>query len=175
MNILETNRLYLREMTLTDMSELEEMLCDDVVMYAYMGAFSKTEAREWLDRQIARYKENGFGLWAVIQKSTGRLIGQCGLTVQDVEGRKVTEIGYIFNKNFWGNGYATEAAAGCKKYAFDKLKVAEVFSIIRDNNVSSIRVAQRNGMHEVGKFVKHYKGVDMPHIIFCIKNNNIMA
>ena len=107
---LETERLLLREMTDADLPALCRMLQDEEVMYAYAHAFSDEEAHDWLSRQQARYRQYGFGLWAVILKSSGEMIGQCGVTVQDCNGREVLEVGYLFCKDFWGQGYATEAA-----------------------------------------------------------------
>lgn len=80
--ILETERLYLREMNQSDYESLCRILQDNETMYAYEGAFTDTEVQEWLDRQIARYKKYNFGLWAVILKDTDKMIGQCGLTMQ---------------------------------------------------------------------------------------------
>lgn len=169
--IFETDRLYLREMTEEDFGGLCKMLKDDEVMYAYNGAFSNSEVQEWLDRQQARYEKYGFGLWAVILKESGEMIGQCGLTMQPWKDEEVLEIGYLFQKAFWHKGYATEAAVGCKKYAFDVLKADRVCSIIRDNNIPSQRVALRNGMTPRKEtWTKHYRGVDMPHILFSVKN-----
>ena len=167
--ILETERLYLREMQQSDYSPLCRMLQDDEVMYAYEGAFTNKEAQQWLDRQLSRYNENGFGLWAVILKETDEMIGQCGLTMQDVNGSKVLEIGYLFQKAYWHRGYASEAAIACKQYAFETLNADEVFSIIRDTNIASQNVALRNGMTIADKFIKHYRGIDMPHYMFSVK------
>ena len=161
--ILETERLYLREMDQSDFASLCGMLQDEETMYAYEGAFSDREAREWLDRQISRYRAWGFGLWAVILRETGALIGQCGLTMQPWKGREVLEIGYLFNRAYWGRGYATEAARACKRYAFARLGAAEVCSIIREGNTASQRVALRNGMTRADHWTKRYRGVDMPH------------
>ena len=83
-------------------------------MYAYEGAFDDAEARDWLERQMARYKKWGFGLWAVVLKETGELIGQCGLTMQSWKDREVLEVGYLFRRAYWHQGYATEAARVCK-------------------------------------------------------------
>ena len=161
--ILETERLYLRELNQGDFAALCTMLQDPEVMYAYEGAFSDEEAHAWLDRQIRRYERWGFGLWAVIQKGTGALIGQCGLTMQPWRGAEVLEIGYLFRRDFWHQGYALEAAAACKKYAFETLGAREVCSIIRDTNTASRRVAVRNGMRVRDSWTKRYRGVDMPH------------
>ena len=91
------------------------------------------------------------------------MIGQCGLTMQNWKDGEVLEIGYLFERAYWHKGYATEAAQACKKYAFETLNAAEVCSIIRDTNTASQNVAIRNGMTVKDKWIKHYKGVDMPH------------
>lgn len=170
MIILETDRLVLRELTIYDKEDLSLILQNNDVMYAYEHAFSNDEVVAWLNNQLRRYKEDGFGLWAVILKDTGKLIGQCGLTIQKIADKEVVEIGYLFNKAYWHKGYATEAAKACKNYAFNALDIDEVYSIIRENNLPSINVAKRNGMTQKGEFVKHYYGMDMLHLIYSIKN-----
>ena len=167
--VLQTQRLLLREMTQADLPSLCKILQDEEVMYAYEGAFNSEEAQSWLDKRIDNYKEYGFSLWAVVLKQTGIMIGQCGLTMQDYNGSKVMEVGYLFQKEYWHHGYASEAAIACKEYAFDKLIAREVCSIIRDTNISSQNVAKRNGMTCIDTFIKHYRGVDMPHFLFSVK------
>lgn len=161
--ILQTERLELRELEEADFDALCAILRDERTMYAYEGAFSEEEAREWLARQIARYEKWGFGLWAVVLRAGGGMIGQCGLTMQPWKEREVLEIGYLFNRAYWGRGYATEAARACKRYAFERLGAAEVCSIIRDTNTASRKVALRNGMARADRWIKHYRGIDMPH------------
>ena len=78
--ILETERLYLREMKQTDFQDLAEILQNPKVMYAYEHDFSDNDVQVWLDRQIDRYKKYGFGLWAIVLKNTNGMIGQAGLT-----------------------------------------------------------------------------------------------
>ena len=167
--ILETDRLYLREMEQTDFDSLCKILQDPAVMYAYEHAFSDEEVQMWLDRQHKRYRMYGFGLWAVILKETGALIGQCGLTMQECGEGEVLEIGYLFQKAYWKKGYAIEAASACKKYAFETLGAKEVYSIIRDTNFPSQKVAERNGMKVCGSLSKHYYGMDMPHLLFSVR------
>ena len=161
--IFETERLYLRKMNQADFSSLCKILQDEETMYAYEGAFSDNEAREWLDKQISRYQKWNFGLWAVILKETDGMIGQCGLTMQPWKETEVLEIGYLFNRLYWHKGYATEAAKACKNYAFEILKADEVCSIIRNTNIASQNVAVRNGMTITDTWIKHYRGIDMPH------------
>ncbi len=167
--ILETKRLILRKMVEMDFPSLCKILQDDDVMYAYEGRFKDDEVQNWLDKQLRNYKEYGFGLWAVILKETGIMIGQCGITMQDYSGSRVMEVGYLFQKKYWHCGYASEAAIACKEYAFNKLNAKEVYSIIRDTNIPSQNVAKRNGMTRIDEFVKHYRGVDMPHYVFSVK------
>lgn len=167
--ILQTERTYLRELTYDDAEALSETLQDEKAMYAYEHAFSDEEVREWLERQLKRYEKYGFGLWAVILKETGEFIGQCGITMQDTGGAEVYEVGYLLCRRFWHKGYAAEAAGACMEYGFSKLGANEIYSIIREGNISSVRVAQRNGMTPKGTVIKHYYGIDMPHTLYSKK------
>ena len=169
--ILETKRLWLREMEQSDYSSLCKILQDEEAMYAYEGVFSDDEVQSWLDKQIRNYEERGFGLWAVMLNGIDEMIGQCGLTMQEYGNKQILEVGYLFQKTFWGHGYATEAAIACKNYAFTKLNAAEVFSIIRDTNIASQNVAKRSGMTLADTFTKHYRGIDMPHFLFSVKRS----
>lgn len=166
--ILETERVYLRQMTQADYQELCEMLQDAEVMYAYEHGFSDEEVQAWLDKQLTRYSEDGIGLWAVINKASGAFVGQAGLTWQETDQGQELEIGYLLKKRYWHQGYATEAAEACKEYAFYVLGSNRVTAIIRDSNTASQRVAERIGMKPERQFVKHYYGMDMPHIIYSI-------
>lgn len=161
--VLETERLYLREIEESDFAALCRIMQDEATMYAYEGAFSDDEVRGWLDRQLARYRKYNFGLWAVVLKETDEMIGQCGLTMQPWKDEEVLEIGYLFERSHWHNGYASEAAKACKEYAFTVLNADEVCSIIRDTNTASQNVAIRNGMVKEDAWIKHFRGVDMLH------------
>lgn len=168
--ILETERLLLREMTCSDMGALREILQDPRVMYAYNGPFDEQECAVWLQKQLRRYEEFGFGLWAVLLKETGRMIGQCGITMQEYKGKMVPEVGYLFAYSFWHQGYATEAARACREYGVKTLGFPVIYSIIRDTNEASQKVAIRNGMHPIDTLVKHYRGVEIPHIVYAVES-----
>ena len=169
--ILETERLALRELNQADFAALRAILQDEAVMYAYEHAFTNREVQAWLDRQRDRYAKDGFGLWAMVEKATGEMMGQCGLTLQDWGERQVPEIGYHLRRDRWHQGFAAEAAAACRDYAFHTLGSPEVFSIIRENNFPSQHVALRCGMSVRGAFVKQYYGMDMPHLVFGIRRS----
>ncbi len=167
--ILETPRLVLRELEQEDFAFLCAILQDEQTMYAYEGAFSDEEVQGWLDRQRSRYREYGFGLWAATLKESGEPVGQCGLTMQPWKDSQVLEIGYLFRREHWHKGYATEAARACKRYAFETLGASEVCSIIRDTNTASQNVATRNGMSREDAWVKHFRGIDMPHYRYVVR------
>lgn len=168
--ILQTKRLRLREMTKDDFHSLCTILQDEKVMYAYEHAFSDEEVEDWLERQLERYRRDGIGLWAVERKDTGEFVGQTGLTWQETGFGREIEIGYLFKRSAWHNGYAIEAAQGCKRYAFEQLRAGRVVAIIRENNHASQKVALRLGMKPIGRIVKHYYYMDMPHLVFALEN-----
>lgn len=171
--ILETERLYLREMTMSDFIEIAQILQNKEVMYAYEHAFSDQEVFVWINKQIQRYKEDGYGLWAMIEKKSGKLIGQCGITKQQLNDQEVLEIGYLLNQSYWHQGYASEAANACKMYGFTHLNVEILYSIIRDNNIASINVAKRNGMKEITSIVKRYYGMELLHCVYGVRKGEI--
>lgn len=169
--ILETERLILREMGEQDIRDLKEILQNPRVMYAYEHDFTDRDVREWLTRQQKRYREYGFGLWAMILKSTGEMIGQAGLTMQPYREKQVLEIGYLLKESFWHCGYAREAAAGCKQYAFEVLKRDKVYSVIKSDNIASQRVAKSIGMEKEDTFITQYYNGDMQHDLYSVQRS----
>lgn len=171
-SILQTKRLILREMSYQDITAMKLILQDKQVMYAYEHAFDDQEVFDWIQKQIDRYHQDGFGLWAVVHIENNQVIGQCGITKQFIGELEVLEVGYLFAHAHWHQGYATEAAKACIDYVLATLHTTEVYAIIRDNNQASIQVALRNGMEEVSRFTKHYYHMDMPHIVYRIQKNH---
>lgn len=106
--ILETERLYLREMSMDDFDALYAALSDREIMQHYPYTFDEERVRGWVERNMNRYKDNGFGLWAVCLKETGEMIGDCGLTLQNIEGEMLPEIGYHIRRDQQRKGYASE-------------------------------------------------------------------
>ena len=92
--IMKTKRLLLREMTEDDFDALYQILADPKVMQYYPNTFDKIGVRNWITRNMERYRIFGFGLWAVCLKETGEMIGDCGLTMQLIGGQIKPEIGY---------------------------------------------------------------------------------
>lgn len=144
--MLETDRLWLRAITQADFADLFAIWSDAETMRFYPNTLDEAAMQSWIERNLQRYAAHGHGLWAVIRKADEQFVGDCGLVIQDVDGVAELEVGYQFNKQFWGNGYATEAARGCMDFARDRLGSARIISLIRPANLPSRRVAERNGL-----------------------------
>lgn len=144
--ILTTERLKLRRMTHDDVGNLSEIFSDPIAMKYYLSTKNEDETLAWIDWTLESYANDGIGLWIVEDKLTGEFLGQCGIVPQDINGTMEMEIGYLFARRAWGNGFATEAAKACKKYGFDQLKRSKLISIIDPRNCPSIKVAERIGM-----------------------------
>ncbi len=170
--ILETARLGLREMTDDDLPALRAILHDPIAMAAYEGSFSDAESLAWLRRMQQRYAEDGFGMWAVVLRETGGMIGQCGITRQFIDDDEVIEVGYLFQRVHWHRGYAVEAAAASRDWAFDSLPIDDLYAKVRSTNVPSMNVAIRLGMTVRRTFTSHYRGVDMPHLAFAVSRRD---
>ena len=172
--ILETKRLYVREYTLEDLPASHTILSDKETMYAWGHGFSIDESKEWLEKQLKSYKENGFGIWAIIDKASGTIIGNAGLdrasinltNQKSIVKQEVVEIGYIVAKRFWGQGLGTEAARAVQEYAFKVLGLERVYCLIKEDNFASMRVARKLGGRIIGENIKNYKGKDLVHYIF---------
>ncbi|MEX1001109.1 MAG: GNAT family N-acetyltransferase [Crocinitomicaceae bacterium] len=116
-------------------------------------------ARQWIDSQLERYRNGTYGMYALHLKKTNDFIGQCGLLKQEVDGKQEVEIGYHLLPQYWGNGYATEAAKHFKKNAFQQQMADSLISIIHKDNLLSQAVAKRNGMHK--DFQTNWKGMEV--------------
>lgn len=165
---IETERLVMRELTEDDFAEARRILGDAEVMYAWEHGFSDEETRAWIAENIARYRRDGISFLAAVEKKSGRLAGFVGPLVENVEGEPRPGVAYILGKEFWKKGYAAEGAAASIDHIFAHTDAGEVIAEIRPENNASRRVAERLGMKERGRFVKIYKGKEMPHLIYSI-------
>ena len=156
MKILQTPRLLLREFTSHDADALALVLSDPETMRYYPAPYNRAGVEQWIERNRQRYQDDGVGLWAMELTKTQdsevqdfevqKMIGDCGIIRQQVEGERLYEIGYHLHRDFWGRGLATEAAIACRDWAFAHLKTDRLISLIRPENLSSRRVAERTGM-----------------------------
>lgn len=151
------------------MPALRAILQDPETMVAYEGAFDDDMVQAWFDRTQSRYRDpRGLGFHAITLHGSDEMIGQCGLTIQHILDEDVIEVGYLLNRAHWHRGYATEAAAAFRDYAFEDLGIDRVYAQVRDTNVASMNVAIRLGMTVRGRFVRQYRGMSMPHFAFAV-------
>ena len=144
---LETPRLYLRLMHLSDLDDLLKIFADPKVMTSFdSAAFNREQMEHWVQRNLKHQSLHGYGLFSVILKSEGILIGDCGLEHLEVEGDLATELGYDFRSDYWNQGFATEAASAVRDYAFNVLHLPSLISLIRVGNEGSKRVSEKIGM-----------------------------
>ena len=150
--LFETDRLILRLITQADFDDWCKILSDEETMKHYPAPYDAAGVQRWIDWTLNNYSRYGFGLWAVILKETGEFIGDCGITMQNIHGQMLPEIGYHFHKAHWRKGYASEAARKCMEYAFETLHFPAVYSYMTSTNAASYGVALKNGM----RFIEEY-------------------
>jgi [ribosomal protein S5]-alanine N-acetyltransferase len=171
MRVLQTERLSLREFELEDTDALVAILSDPDTMRYYPVSFDHAAVVDWIHRNRTRYTNDGYGLWAMILRSTSALIGDCGLVRQIVDGVDELEIGYHVRRDLWNRGYASEAAQACRDYAFGRFKVGRLISLIRPENLASRRVAEKNGM----TIWKEVTRANLLHYVYAINRDQISA
>jgi ribosomal-protein-alanine N-acetyltransferase len=165
MNIVETERLLLREFVPDDVDALSAVLSDPETMRHYPAPLDRAGVAEWIERNRRRYADAGHGLWAMVLKSSGEVVGDCGLTRQTVDGVDEIEIGYHVRRDLWGQGFAPEAARACRDYGFERLGAEQLISLVRLGNLPSRRVAEKVGM----SLWKEVMWRDLAHWVFVIR------
>jgi RimJ/RimL family protein N-acetyltransferase len=146
MHVLETRRLILRPIVKEDTTVYWRFFSDPETMRFYPSTRNLKETEQFVQRQLERYQQDGYGPWAIELRSSHQMIGYCGLIHQIVDSIDEMEIGYLVCRDYWGKGYATEAAIGSRDYAFDELKAQRLISLIDPMNVASIAVSRKVGM-----------------------------
>jgi RimJ/RimL family protein N-acetyltransferase len=141
--IPQTERLHLRAYTTADEAELFDVFADPYARRFYPEMVDRAKVRAWIEWNLRNYDEFGFGLWAMELKVNDQFVGDCGLTYQDVEGRRELEIGYHVIERERGKGYATEAARACLEFGFTRTPCESICSIVRPSNPASCAVAAR--------------------------------
>jgi [ribosomal protein S5]-alanine N-acetyltransferase len=142
---LETPRLTLRPLRDDDLGRLARLLGDAEALALWGDPLDRDGARQWIERNQARYEADGFGRCAMVLRSGGELVGDCGLARTTVEGDPEIELGWVVAKAHWGRGLATEAGAAWRDYAFERAGLERIVSMISEQNPASRRVAEKLG------------------------------
>lgn len=169
MKILETERLLLRRLVMDDLDALYKLYSDpEVRQYYPEGVLNYEETREELEWFLNGHpKHPELGLWATIHKPSGKFIGRSGLLPWTIEGRHEVEIAYLLDKEFWGQGLASEGALAIRDYALKKLGLPRLVCLIDPKNIASQKVAEKIGM-TLEKQVDGIDGDNYPTLIYAI-------
>lgn len=163
--IIETDRLILREYTIRDFEALYEIMSDPETMQHYPKPFDEERTKNWIEWNLKNYKEYGFGLWAVVLKETSQFIGDCGLTIQNIDGEYLPEIGYHIHKKYWRRGFGSEAAKAVRDWAFENTKYDRLYSYMKYTNIGSYSTAAANGMRKIKEYPDEKNGVSYAYAI----------
>ena len=164
---VELSRVNLREMTQDDLDFVHSMLANAEVMKHYPKCYSRDEAREWIERNLQRYEDDGAGFW-IVQDAEGTPVGQIGLLMQDVDELREPEVAYMISQPYWRKGYANEVATAIRDWAMDERGHSHVISLIRPSNLPSQGVARSIGM-KPWKTTRH-RGLE--HLVFRIRRTD---
>lgn len=146
---LETERLYMRRFRTDDIDVFSQILGqDEVGQWLPRGrGYTKNEVEKFLTNIIKHWDDNGYGIWAVVEKESGNFIGHCGLNY--VKQCDAVELLYGFGKEYWGKGYATEAAKSALQFGFDKVGLKKIVAFTKIDNIASRRVIEKAGFRYV--------------------------
>lgn len=150
--ILKTERLVLREFVPEDFEALYAILSDAETMRHYPKPFDEAKVRGWIEWNLENYRKYGFGLWAMELKETGEFLGDCGITMQTIDGEQLPEIGYHVKKTYWRRGLGKEAARAVRDWFFANMKYDAVYSYMKYTNEASAATARANDMTKIAEW-----------------------
>lgn len=150
--VIETKRLILRKINDYDFEAYKKVIGDSKNMIHYPFVFDDRKIQSWIDWAKDNYENLGFSLWAVVDKESGELIGDCGLTMQNIDSLIVPEIGYHIRRDLHKQGFAKEAAIAVRDWTFENTTFNRVYSYMVEKNIASQETAKSYG----AKFIKKY-------------------
>ena len=156
--VIETERLILREYT-------REIVSDPETMQHYPAPFDEQRTKEWIVWNLENYERYGFGLWAVVLKGSGEFMGDCGITIQNIDNEMLPEIGYHIHKKYWRRGFAKEAARAVRDWVFQNTQYDTIYSYMKYTNVGSYSTAIANGMKKVKEYPDEKNGISYTYAI----------
>ena len=150
---METERLVLRKLMIADVEPMHRILSDPITMQFWPATFEITGTERWIKRSLDAYEESGLGRFALILKSRGAFVGDCGFMRTEVAGVEENDLGYIIDKEFWGQGFATEAAQACLKYGIESLGLKRIVASMENKHIASRKVAEKIGLRFEREFL----------------------
>ena len=173
--IITTERLLLREMLMSDLEDMYEMDSDpEVCKYLCVDPLQNIrQMKEKIQKILGQQKEYGMERWVVEDRQSHELIGCSGLTLE-VDSRNFDtpfyELGFRFKRDYWGLGYASEAAGACIDHGLNNLKVNTIFAVVDQRNSASIRVLEKIGMKPIRDLIYH----GVPHHRYSINAREVV-
>ena len=164
-HIIECDRFYLREYKESDYADLSAIYQDAENMKYFGAPYDDKMMRRLIDWTMNNYKKYGFGFWAIIDKKSGEFIGDCGLSMQNIDGEWLPEIGYHIKLKYHNMGYASEAAKLVKQYIFKNYTYNALYGYTTKDNIPSIKVMKKNDM----AFVKEFSKDDEIYVVYTVK------
>lgn len=163
--LIETSRLVLKEMSEEDVQNLFDLNNDlEVMRYTGDRSFNNlNEALAYIQNYQYIYKKHGYGRLSLFNKETGEYLGWCGLKYLDQKNQ--TDLGYRLKKQFWGKGFATEAASACLNDGFNRLQIDQVFATAMKENIPSVNIFKKLGL----KYLKDQDCGCKPGVIYAIR------
>lgn len=154
----ESKRLTMRPLTLEDAEVWNEFMNSPhaTILFPEYLKPPKFSGKDWIEKQLLRYKNQQLGLLALVEKSSGEFVGQCGLLKQTVNGVDEVEVGYHLLPRFWKQGFAREAALYFINYGFETLNCPSIISLINTRNLDSQKVAFANGLKNTGEIIDNH-------------------
>ncbi|MBQ3295729.1 MAG: GNAT family N-acetyltransferase [Erysipelotrichaceae bacterium] len=151
-NRIKTERLFLRDYSINDFDALYDIMSDTETMQHYPEPFDAEKTRNWIKWNLENYEKYGFGLWAIVLRETGEFIGDCGITIQNIDGELLPELGYHINKKYWRQGFAKEAAQAVRDWVSQNTNYDKIYSYMKYTNIASCSTAISIGMKKVKEY-----------------------
>ncbi len=154
----ESERLLFRQYTMADLDVLYAIISDPETMQYYPKPYDWEGCERWIRWNLDNYESYGFGLWALVLKETGEFVGDCGITMQMIDGELLPEIGYHIRKDHWKEGLGSEAAKAVRDWAFRHTEYAALYSYMNARNLPSWKTAASVGMERVKAYLDDRTG-----------------
>ena len=172
--LIEAERIWMRPLLPSDAEDLFAYLGDAQNMSFFPAPFTREEMELMIAKHGPQPAIDGRGFLAVIERSSGRLIGDCGVTRQWIDGEERDEIGYHFHPAWQGRGFAIESARAAKRHGFATMGLSRLCSYMAADHRASRRVAERNGM-KLEKTFNNPRNRDLPTVVYTISREEYLA
>jgi len=172
MRLPDSPRLFFRELTIADFSDVAPLLLEDAVMQKFHPIVAEELVRRWLTRKLEQYHQYGHSHLHVSLKENGEFVGIIGITPETVEGIEYTGLGYLISPEHQRRGYAFEGAQACIDWAFRELRPDTIIAEVDETNLPSRRLAEKLGMLCERTYLRFNGESEVPHLLYTLSSCN---